>query len=293
VVLAQVPALAADGVVLALHVSGGEPFLYQADLRRIAAAGKDAGIAVGVNTNAFWATSRQKAQVILEAMPGLTQLFISASEYHQAYVPVDRPLAAAAAGIEIGLHVNLTGYTPGGSPTPFWADVCERLRPLRERVRLGLRPVEAAGRGGQLVEAAWRPVRDGWPEGGCPLLNRPVVLEDGRVAACCNTTAVNACGASPLVLGNIHDRPLAEVLSYGRHDPILQVIRLFGPGFLASILPGERQRRLRGRYPDGDICSLCTEIMSDPELLEDLRGILRTPKWTRFLAAADALTAAH
>src|SRR5262249_51878420 len=56
-IVAQIPALAADGAVKALHVSGGEPFLYQDDLCALAAAAKAHGLAFGVNTNGFWARS--------------------------------------------------------------------------------------------------------------------------------------------------------------------------------------------------------------------------------------------
>lgn len=63
-VLSQVPDLVAAGIAKAIHVSGGEPFLYQDALRRIAQVGYEAGIPVGINTNAFWARSVSAAHKV-------------------------------------------------------------------------------------------------------------------------------------------------------------------------------------------------------------------------------------
>lgn len=76
-----------------LHITGGEPFLFQQNLTEIIKIGKRYGITnIGTVSNAFWATSREIAVEILSKLKdaGLTGLCVSADYFHQLGVPLDR-----------------------------------------------------------------------------------------------------------------------------------------------------------------------------------------------------------
>ena len=78
--------------------SGGEPFLYPDLVKVITKSGK-LFPNVHVLTNAFWATDPKTAKDVLSplAAGGLTMLGISADDFHQEFVPIDRVRNAIAA----------------------------------------------------------------------------------------------------------------------------------------------------------------------------------------------------
>jgi pyruvate-formate lyase-activating enzyme len=289
-VLDQVPALVLEGVVRALHVSGGEPFLYVQKLARIASVGRRVGLPVAVNTNAFWAPTLATARSRLMSLPGVTELFIGTDEYHEEFLPLERAITAAVVAAELNLHVTITVCTPMGLSTPLVDRLSRSLQAAGSPpVTVRLRPVEAAGRAVDLPEAQWRKPSTAFPEGACALLNRPVVMETGHVGACCNTTAVLAAGASPLKRAHVSGELLTNILSSARSDPILQAIHLLGPAWLATTLPIETQRKLTGSYPERDICSLCTDMMSRAEVVDEAYRVLASAKQRTVLQIAGAI----
>src|SRR5262249_51152089 len=143
---------------------------------------------------------------------------------------------------------------------------------MPSEVRVYCTLLESSGRGETLAEANWRPLGENFPVGACDRLNRPVILEDGRVAACCNTTAVIDLGnqsPAPLILGNVKDTSLTQMREKAYRDQLIQAIRIKGPGFVAALL----RTRLgdgfyRGaKFREGDICQLCTALMTDPAVV--------------------------
>lgn len=289
-VLAHVNTLASDGVVEALHVSGGEPFLYQDAMRAIARCGLAAGIQVAVNTNGFWSRNRARAEAMLDSMPGLSQIILSTDEYHEAFLPLEVVRDAALLSLSRDLLVDIYVCTSAGRRTGF----VERLEALMGAELLAQVPVvvttlETGGRADSVPEAHWRPSAGGLPGGRCDLVNRPVVLEDGDVLACCNTTVAKRCKQSPLVVGNTHREALPDILRRARGDNLLQAIRVFGPRFVAERLDPDERAQLNREYLDGDICGLCSDIMSDVWLRESARRATETREAQRLIGMGRAL----
>jgi MoaA/NifB/PqqE/SkfB family radical SAM enzyme len=276
--------------VKGVHVSGGEPFLYQRDLRRICTAGHELGIPVAVNTNAFWARHIEAAENVIGSLPGITQLIMSADTYHESFLPLSRVVTAVNVALKRGILVHLCICTPKGQRNEF----VERLETalgteVIDQIEISINPVELGGRADILPEAHWRGVESTWPEGRCWLINRPVILEDGSVLACCNTTVAKKCGQSPLILGSIEHEPLQEILERASQSQLIQAIHLFGPSFLAENLDDESKTKLKGEYVKGDICSLCADMMSNPDLAAAVADIAVSSKTTRLIAVAKAL----
>jgi hypothetical protein len=129
------------------------------------------------------------------------------------------------------------------------------------------------------------------PGGACHQLNRPTILEDGSVLACCNTTAAKRCGATPLNLGNINDASLASLLDAGRAHTLLEGLRLLGPAILIDTFLPEAKNRLP-RYAQGDICALCTDLLTDADMMARLDKELDGKRMENLLRGARMLTAA-
>lgn len=290
IVVNQLSALASSGVVRALHVSGGEPFLYPNDLRSLGAAAERNGLRFGVNTNGFWARSAERAGEIIASIPGLTQLFLSTDAYHEEFIPLERIVNAARAGVAAGINVFVGICTERGLETRSVRRVRQLLATEEcDNVFVGAMPVEMGGRASTLEEANWRKKTASYPKGACQQINRPVVLEDGTVFACCNTTISAPCRKSELVLGNAFANNLSDILARARQNNVLRVIRLFGPAVLAALLPSGSQAMLSGEYREGDICSLCADMMSRPELMGEFTETGTASRIQALVDSAEAL----
>lgn len=291
-VLVHISALSSSGIVEAIHVSGGEPFLYQDEMRRIARCGLTAGVQVAVNTNGFWGRHSARAGVMLDSMAGLSQIILSTDAYHEPFLSLEIVRNAAQVALSRDLLVDIYVCTPAGRRTEF----VDRLElclgeELLAQVPVVVTTLETGGRADFIPEAHWRQTSEGLPSGRCDLVNRPVILEDGDVLACCNTTVAKRCKHSPLIVGNTHREPLPEILHRAREDNLLQAIRCFGPRFLAERLEPDERAQLNREYREGDICALCSDIMSDPHLGEAARRAVETQEAKLLIETGRALLA--
>jgi hypothetical protein len=291
-VLVHINALASSGTVEAIHVSGGEPFLYREQMRMIAECGRAAGIQVAVNTNGFWSRHPGRAGAMLDSMPGLSQIILSTDAYHEPFLSLEVVRDAARIALSRELLVDIYVCTPAGRRTEF----VERLESYMGEELLAQVPVvvttlETGGRADFIPEAHWRPRSRELPGGRCDLVNRPVVLEDGDVLACCNTTVARRCKQSPLVVGNTHREALPDILRRAREDKLLEAIRVFGPRFVAERLDADDRAQLTKEYRDGDICALCSDMMSDARLREGARRASETREAQRLIVMGRALLA--
>jgi len=276
--------------IKAIHVSGGEPFLKLRLLQLLGQQVQSLGLSYAINTNAFWAHSISQASNVINGIPGLSQLIISSDEYHEVFQSSKQVAWAAKAGVEAGIHVQICFCTDRGGETEFVQNTLDLLpKAIRQRVSVAVTPVELGGRANSLPEAHWRPMTNKFPEGPCPLVARPVVLEDGTVQACCNTTMRDKLIGTPLQFGKISDASLIGMLSTGSQDPLIRALRYLGPAYLAKQLSTEQQLSLSSPMPDGDICTLCTRIVSKPKMVEDLRKNMTTGCESHILNLAETL----
>lgn len=278
------------GIIKGLHISGGEPFIYLSDVRVLLGHAKELEILAGVNTNVSWAKSRDRAETLLRSLPGLTQLLISTDTYHEDFIPLANVRHAVEAGLSLGLVVQIAVCTPGGRETDFVARLRDCLgERLSGQVDIGLNAVEPVGRGRDLEEANWRKVSRQFPAGRCSQVNRPIILQGGDLFACCNSCVSETCRSSPLNLGNLHYETVAENFEKADKSHILQAIRALGPAFLGNTLvEAGLGGELAGEYGEGDICGLCSDIMSKPSLTKALATILSRHEHQQAIAIARA-----
>lgn len=275
-----------------IHISGGEPFLYVRDVQRLAKGGAELGLAVAVATNASWATTEEKARALLLKIPGLTQLLLSTDIYHSEYAPPIRVTFAARAGSQLGLHVTVNVCQPHGSCEALDECLTKLIEANYENVEVVTSDLELGGRANDLEEAHWRGRSSVFPQGACRQLKRPVILEDKRILACCNTTVVKNVAGSPLLDGcGGGDLNLINSLSTFQDNKILKAVQLFGPAFLASRLAPETQKKLVGDYVRGDICGLCQDLMSRADIVEEMQTVVETQDVTTALSGASDLMA--
>src|SRR3989304_3016846 len=72
-----------NGFIQGLALTGGEPFFNLDHLKQLSTYGREMGFAISAVTNAFWATSKEKAIELLAQVPSIHMLSISTDVYHQ------------------------------------------------------------------------------------------------------------------------------------------------------------------------------------------------------------------
>lgn len=288
--LEQIEKAARGGSVHTLHLNGGEPFLERQLLRDISHKARDLGLNLAITTSAHWATSPERARKVLDDLPILTQLMISTDRYHLPYVELDRVALAAEAAVERDVVTQVAICTKTGKEDEF----VERVRAalgleLLKQVELIIFPLDPVGRAQAIPEAHWREVVEELPAGRCYQLNRPVLLHDGSVSACCNTGVTHRDGAdNPLKLGNCYQHGIDELLSGVGDDYYIQAIRAGGPKFLAELAIEQGVTLSTRRFRQDDICQLCEVLLRDPAAQAVLKGALENPEVQKKVAVLRA-----
>ena len=276
---------ALDGSLRGFHVSGGEPFLFPRKLEQISEFAVCHGLLLAVNSNASWATSSQSAKRQLVRLPGLTQLNVSTDVYHAEFVSLERVRTAVECSIELGLRVQVAVCTPQGKQDEFTDMVSAILgKALAAEIKLLVYAVEPYGRGKHLAEANSTAGRSA--HSGCVQLNRPIVMENGRYHACCNSAVAQTLPASALQLGDIRSISLRELRERAGNDLLLQAIRVWGPAKLYELAQAAGGSMA---YPRGaGACDACAQALSNPTLIALAQAALESASTRRDLSISRA-----
>lgn len=219
---------------------------------------------MGCVTNAFWASSDQKAQAIIARVreAGLAGIAASTSRYHQRFVHIERVKralnAARAAGMSTMLKIAFSARDEADGLVHEWSDFVGadvvQIFPVVPYLR----------QGAELAPEDYVRV-PGLPEGRCPAQSL-TVREDGAAYACCTPGAFE-----PLLrVGNVFDCSLEDIVDQYQFDPVLQALLERGPvQFARHAMAHGEGARLRRSYADE--CDLCAHIASDPVLAKCAR----------------------
>jgi hypothetical protein len=283
--LADIASLSSE-VIKAIHISGGEPFLYPYQLSAIGNLCAAKELYFAINTNGFWGRNPDIAKSTLIRIPGLNELFISTDIYHNEYLDLETIRNCCVAASELHIRVSVCFCTAEGIRDQF-VDYAEHYLSdlLAKGIRFQINPLELGGRANSLPEAHWRKLDRDFPEGRCLQINKPVILENGDVFACCNTEAAARDSHHPLIVGNVANNSLAEIFLTKQADPLLRAIRCLGPAALARLLPPSLKQELRGQYEQGLPCSLCIDLLDNEAIVRFLRELLSQPRFCDLMDA--------
>lgn len=260
-------------------LTGGEPFLLtdtlQAALEEIAQHSK---LTAYVITSGSWATSEEKACEVLNSLPPIGGLMVSADVYHEEFIDLDCVRNAIAAALAKNIDVTLSIALDRGDDT-FSQRIRTRIGPsLSSRVTIETLPVHPTGRAKVFGIGAFDTVREPLPDGACDLLGAPVFIHDGTATACCQIDAVNEASRkpnSPYVIGNAKREDVAAIRDRVEGDLLFQALRVYGPRRLVELLrEAGFEPMLQSQY-DG-ICFLCRDLFRDPGAILRMRELLAT-----------------
>jgi hypothetical protein len=270
--LVNIVTQAADAGVKAILFTGGEPMLREAILVRLMSLATRYGIASGMTSNGFWGKTLPQARRTLATLKkaGLRFFTLSYDRYHAEFQGPEpaKNVLRAAEELRIPMNVNVTRVAND-------SDMGTLLAPFDESRHAKIRfyDVQSVGRAKDLPEETLR----GKVEGRCFALQIPAITDDGRMTAC-NGPSYFLPPSSSLALGSLKDSSVADLLKKHRDDPILQTVRLFGPGRLReelSQIPGFENFRWKQSYTG--LCDLCLHINSNEAASAALRDRLSDP----------------
>lgn len=247
--------------------SGGEVFLYPKQMCEVIAYGRDLGLVVDVESNAFWArderTARRKLAPFVEA--GISGLSLSADAYHVAYFPVQRTIEAARAAREAGLVTEIN-FCPSEQP-----EVDARIRnalaeagePFIENELLD------RGRGKDLHSIVVRRRVADLPD--CTSLTT-TVHATGDIYACCELdVSTDAMKRTPVFLGSIRSGRDTRAERDERERLLTEFYTPGSPIYFRRMVEEHEAFRDVADESFGNICDFCVRTLSDPVKVAALR----------------------
>jgi MoaA/NifB/PqqE/SkfB family radical SAM enzyme len=240
--------------------TGGEPFLYYEDLKHYFNKITQAGKGVGVFTNGYWCTSREKTMKYLTELKalGLNMIRTSVDAYHQEYVNIDniKRLLEVANELDILVHVNVSISQGTLDKT---SDYINKLGVSKLNASFTYSPMLPIGLSQKSVgkdQYLYTKKREGQycKYGG--LFN---ILYDGSVHPCCSQAIVDL----PFKLGNIYKNDIKDILNKMEKDKLLHLLINYGFDWIIQLLERKKLHKFAEKYIDS--CHLCHEIFSNEE----------------------------
>ncbi len=275
------------GALRLVVFTGGESLLLGRDLRRTVEYVAKKQVLTRIVTNAYWATSKEKALQVLGDLKalGLTEVNVSCDDYHQEFIPLANVKHANEAALELGLPLLLAHRRkPGGHVTveSLSEYLGVRLHVYRKGEKNPDNNVICTGRNvpldtsdAELAAEPWEvPENDGDWMGACDSVLRSIVVgSDLSVHICCGIAMMTI---PELTIGSLAGGKLLPILQYGNQDLIANWLALEGP---SSILNFVRSVDPSIKLPDhyANRCHLCNELFTR----KDVRRLLTQHAYQR------------
>ena len=267
-----------DGQPLCFDITGGEPFLQFDRLVAIVKHGGTLGAEISCMTNAFWARNDEIAarKLTLLKDAGPSSLGVSASRFHQQFVPLHRVQRALKIAMRLGVltelkaAVTLQDLKPAGAVSHWNGQVSTDL--------INMFPVLPHLRDGQTLPEEEYYREPGIPHHQCP--GDAVCVDfNGIARSCCSLGTENTF----LRIGDTRQSPLKEIHQTFENAGKQRILREQGPiEFARGAIAAGMGHRLRKAYAGP--CDLCMHIRADSQLREVAE---------RMSAAADNAAAAR
>jgi hypothetical protein len=272
--------------------AGGEPTLLGDDLLEAIAHADCLGMGTRLVTNGSWAPDGASAKAMITALreAGLTELNISADDFHLPFIPLANVITAWRASKGVGFKSVVIALCsgPGSRLTPevLMAELRERpqliyddagqQRPLEPpsadgtRYAIANNNVYRIGRGRHLDDRYVRfPKTQDELDRPCPWAVRsPALSPQGHMVACCGIEAEN----NPVLdFGRSGKQSVTSMFERANRDPVVRAIAALGPMYLMRrALSLRPELRFRDRY--SSICEICEDVVTNEAAVAALRG---------------------
>ena len=275
-----------DGWVRILALTGGEPFFDLGLLRSVAKHAQELGLTVTVVTNAYWASSVEKAVGVLSELTAISNVAFSTDVFHQVAIPLEYVRNGAVAATLCRRPYIISVCTASKSDEGYLA-IMRQLREFTDDDHIQTAIALPMGRaalelGWSAHETAPEP-----PRSACTS-SSPLIFPDGRVGACVGPL-IELTTPHPLLLGDLRRESLSEIFEHAQANTVLQMIRVWGPHKLVTLIrDAGLGRYLPEKYITSTICQTCYHLLSTPPLVDFLTELGQDPTWQQTTAYGRA-----
>ncbi len=273
------------GHIRFLSLTGGEPFYNIKNLKEISALGDSCGLIISAVTNAFWASTPQKANKVLKGLSAIKLLAISTDVHHQESVPIEWVKNAVLSAEESNIPCNVCLCTENENDKDY-IRILKSLEGIIEKDNIKTVITFPVGRYLQKKKISKYRTSKEPPISACSSSSSPVIFPDGRVTACVGPI-IDITSSHPLILGNLRKNTLQEILDKAELNPILHAIRIWGPKMLISIIQkAGLGHYLPEHYIKDSICNACYNLMSNTKIVDFLFQLTKNLEFKRKVANA-------
>ena len=275
------------GHIRSVALTGGEPFVDPVRLDALSRFADSHGLITSAVTNAFWATSVEKAAETLRKLPALRLVAVSCDAYHQAQIPFERVRNAVLALEELGLQYRVNLCTPDDADEEY-GRLREKLLEFTTEDHLSTAVVFPVGRAKDGLDLAGYETDPLPPVSACSAAHAPIIFPDGRIVACIGPV-IDLKGSHGLLLGDLSKETLAEALDRAELNPLLHAIRVWGPQEVVERLQNAGHGDLLPReYVKKSVCCTCYAMMEDRGLDGAIAELIGNEDFQKEIAYARA-----
>ena len=245
---------------------GGEPFSIDLELKDIVKMISDQSMISRITTNGFWGYTMQNTLKRLEELNevGLNQLFLSISEGHCEFVPIDYISNILLVSEKLGIQSCLY-FLKLNDKQSIYSKVINQLSMESIPIPLSYEyPLIPVGRADENFSSNLYLLIDvNLLRGPCLSMGKNICIHpDGNVTACAMIIA-NEC--NPLIFGNIYINSFDDIILKINNSPLVKWISLYGVVALKETIEHNTKIHFRDNYVN--ICHLCSEIFQNEDAL--------------------------
>lgn len=261
-----------DNRILAVSLTGGEPFYNLDHLIQIADHANSLDLAVSVVSNAFWATSKEEAKRILAMCSSIRMISVSTDIPHQKSIPFENVKNAIWAAKKLGMLYRIA-VTTENLASPEYLELMDEILEITDIEFVSPTITLPIGRAERFRNNEnYKFVKEP-PASACSMASFPIIMPNGDIIACIGPPIAMPRN-NPLYLGNLYENSLKTILDKAELNHLLHAIRTFGPKELIALLQKHNYHHLLPKqYIGGAICDICHKLFSNQgisELLSDL-----------------------
>jgi MoaA/NifB/PqqE/SkfB family radical SAM enzyme len=276
-----------NGHIKVLALTGGEPFYNIANLKRLASCAKSNRLLVTAVTNAFWATTQEKAEEILRGLPEIKLLAISTDAYHLKSIPFERVRNAVAAAKECNIAYSISVCTENKEDREY-QELIKKICKITDVDNIDTVVTFPAGRALKKMGSLNYKMAAAPPISACSSGHSPIIFPDGRMIACIGPV-IDLRSHHPLVLGSLRNNSLQKILDKAEMNSVLHAIRIWGPRKLISLIQeAGLDKFLPESYIEDSVCNACYHLMSNDKIVTFLTQLANDLDFERKVAYARA-----
>ena len=208
----------------------------------------------------------------------MRRLLVSADDFHQEYVPLERVRNAidAARALSIAVTVQCL-VTASSKKSDHYRESLDLFD--GDGVECSEIPCSPIGSAARRIAGSEFPPRTDALQQYCSMLSPIVVMPDGAVYLCCGP----AFATPALLAGNLRGESLEDILERAEWDPLLNALAVSnGPALVAETLARlGRGDVVAPGYPTS--CAACHQLLTSPGVDDQVRGGLEDQRAELFL----------